>query len=180
MRRIKYFMSGMVAVLTAVAMCLTMSACGGNDNEEEETGTPKGSARRGVHRLEVDFSRTYAPKKDYGMFFYAFRTTYDETDIFDANGNLVPIRNAQGVEIKKTQPCMYYTADNCISFGVTMYIARRVGEDPLEVTIKGYINDKKTRERKYEIPEDKLTTIYFNTAVEDADIFRSDKLYDYD
>ena len=88
MRRIKYFMSGMVAVLTAVAMCLTMSACGGNDNEEEETGTPKGSARRGVHRLEVDFSRTYAPKKDYGMFFYAFRTTYDETDIFDANGNL--------------------------------------------------------------------------------------------
>lgn len=134
MRRIKYFMSGMVAVLAAVAMCLTMSACGG----------------------------------------------YDETDIFDANGNLVPIRNAQGVEIKKTQPCMYYTADNCISFGVTMYIARRVGEDPLEVTIKGYINDKKTRERKYEIPEDKLTTIYFNTAVEDADIFRSDKLYDYD
>ena len=88
----------------------------------------------------------------------------------------MPIRNAQGIEVKKTEPCMYYTADNCISFGVTMYIARSVGENPLEVTIKGYINDKKTRERTFDIPEGKLSTIYLNTVFEDADIFRQDNL----
>ena len=176
MKRTKFFMSVMVSALSAVAMCFTMSACGGDDNEDDEIVTPKGSSKKGVHRLEISFSRNYAPAKDYGMYFFAFKTTTDETDIFNANGDLMPIRNAQGIEVKKTEPCMYYTADNCISFGVTMYIARSVGENPLEVTIKGYINDKKTRERTFDIPEGKLSTIYLNTVFEDADIFRQDNL----
>ena len=176
MRRTKFFMSVMVSALTAVAMCLSMSACGGDDNEDDEIVTPKGSAKKGVHRLEVSFSRNYAPAKNYGMYFFAFKSTTAETDIFDANGNLVPTRNAQGVEIKKTEPCMYYTADDCISFGVTLYIARSVGEDPLEVTVKGYINDNKTRERKFDIPEGKLSTIFMNTVLESADVFRQDDL----
>lgn len=71
---------------------------------------------------------------------------------------------------------MYYTADDCISFGVTLYIARSVGEDPLEVTVKGYINDNKTRERKFDIPEGKLSTIFMNTVLESADVFRQDDL----
>ena len=176
MKRTKFFMSVMVSALAAVAMCFTMSACGGDDNEDDEIVTPKGSSKKGVHRLEISFSRNYAPAKDYGMYFFAFKSTSEETGIFDANGNPVPTRKAQGVEIKKTEPCTYYTADDCISFGVTTYIARSVGEDPLVVTIKGYINDKKTRERKFEIPEGKLSTIYLNTIKEDADIFRQDNL----
>ena len=176
MKRTKFFMSVMVSALAAVAMCFTMSACGGDDNEDDEIVTPKGSSKKGVHRLEISFSRNYAPAKDYGMYFFAFKSTTEETSIFDANGNTVPTRKAQGVEIKKTEPCKYYTADDCISFGVTTYIARSVGEDPLEVTIRGYINDKKTRERKFEIPEGKLSTIYLNTISEEADIFRQDNL----
>lgn len=69
MRRTKFFMSVMVSALTAVAMCLSMSACGGDDNEDDEIVTPKGSAKKGVHRLEVSFSRNYAPAKDCGMYF---------------------------------------------------------------------------------------------------------------
>ena len=60
-----------------------------------------------------------------------------------------------------------------------MYIVRRTGDNPLDVTITGYINNKKTRERVFTIPENKLTTIYFNTVSERTDVFRSDNLYDY-
>ena len=67
-------------------------------------------------------------------------------------------------------------------------IEKFLGSDFKVMSSYGHIRDLKkkelsidddTLEPEYEIPEDKLTTIYFNTAVEDADIFRSDKLYDY-
>ena len=170
-------MSVMVSALAAVAMCLSMSACGDNDNDDE-IESPKFSTQKGVHRLEISFSRNYTPRKDYGMYFFAFKTMTDETDIFNANGDLMPKRKAQGIEVKKTEPCKYHTADDCISFGVTMYIVRDVGEAPLEVTVKGYINDKKTRERKFEIPEGKNCTIYMNTISEGDDIFRPDDIFD--
>ena len=178
MRRTKFFMSVMVSALAAVAMCLSMSACGGDDNDDYEIENPKVSTKKGVHRLEISFSRNYTPRKDYGMYFFAFKTMTVETDIFNANGVLMPKRNAQGIEVKKTEPCKYYTADDCISFGVTMYIVRDVGDAPLEVTVKGYINDKKTRERKFEIPEGKYCTIYFNTVSEGTDTFRQDDIFD--
>ena len=177
MRRTRLFMSVLMTVLTAVVVCFSMSACGDSSSDEDDIDTG-GSTKKGVHRLEISFSRDYNPHKDNGMYFFAFKTMTAETDIYDANGNLMPTRNAQGIEVKKTESCMYYTADDCISFGVTMYIARSVGEAPLEVTIKGYVNDKKTRERTYTIPEGKLSTIYFNTIREDSDIFRQDALYD--
>jgi hypothetical protein len=114
------------------------------------------------------------------MCFFAFRTTDEETRVYDINGTYIPKRpNAQGVEIPKVGSCSYYTDDDCISFGVTMYIVRRTGDKPLDVTITGYINNKKTRERVFTIPENKLTTIYFNTVSERTDVFRSDNLYDY-
>lgn len=177
MKQTKFTLSGMMTALVAVAMCFSMSACGGDSSDDDDIN-PKGSTRKGVHRLEVNFSRNYAPKKDHKMYFYAFKTLTEETDIFDVNGNLMPTRRAQGIEVSKTESCVYYTKDDCISFGVTMYIARSVGDDPLEITIKGYINDRQTRERTYTIPEDKLSTIYFNTISDDSDIFRQDPLYD--
>jgi len=176
MRRTKFFMSLMVSALAAVAMCLSMSACGGDDNDDE-IGGQNVSTKKGVHRLEISFSRNYTPREDLGMYFFAFKTMTDETDIFNANGDLMPKRNAQGIEVKKTESCKYYTANDCISFAVTMYIARNVGEKPLEVTVKGYINDKKTRERTFEIPEGKLCTIYMNTINEGADTFRPDDIF---
>lgn len=182
MKRTKYFLCRVMTALAAIAMCFSMSACGGGDSDDDisdDGGTPGNrSARKGVHRLEISFSRNYAPKKDYGMFFFAFKTLTDETDIFDEDGNLMPTRRAQGIEVSKTEPCVYYTKDDCISFGVQLSIARWVGDDPLEVTIKGYINDNQTRERTYTIPEGKLSTIYLNTILENSDIFRQDPLYD--
>ncbi len=182
MKRTKYFLCRVMTALAAVAMCFSMSACGGGDSDDDtlDGGDTPGnrSSRKGVHRLEIDFSRDYTPKKDRGMYFFAFKTLTDETDIFDYNGNLMPTRRAQGIEVSKTESCLYYTKDDCISFGVTMYIARSVGDDPLEITIRGYINDKQTKERSYTIPEGKLSTIYFNTISDGSDIFRQDDLYD--
>ena len=178
MRRTRLFMSVLITVLTAVVVCLSLSACGGSSSDDEDDITTGGSTKKGVHRLEISFSRDYNPHKDYGMYFFAFKTMTEETNIYDANGNLMPTRKAQGIEVKKTESCMYNTEGDCISFGVTMYIARSVGEAPLDVTIKGYINNKKTRERTFTIPEGKLCTIYLNTIREDSDNFRQDDLYD--
>ena len=168
--------------LMAIFMCVCFPSCGGSndgDDEFEDTDTST-SSRRGVHRLDVHFSRNYIAPEDHSMCFFAFRTTDEETRVYDINGTYIPKRpNAQGVEIPKVGSCSYYTDDDCISFGVTMYIVRRTGDKPLDVTITGYINNKKTRERVFTIPENKLTTIYFNTVSERTDVFRSDNFYDY-
>ena len=168
--------------LMAIFMCVCFPSCGGSndgDDEFEDTSTST-STRRGVHRLDVHFSRNYIAPEDHSMCFFAFRTTDEETRVYDINGTYIPKRpNAQGVEIPKVGSCSYYTDDDCISFGVTLYIVRSTGDKPLDATITGDINNQKTRERVVTIPENTLTTIYFNTVSERTDVFRSDNLYDY-
>ena len=63
MRRTRLFMSVLITVLTAVVVCLSLSACGGSSSDDEDDITTGGSTKKGVHRLEISFSRDYNPHK---------------------------------------------------------------------------------------------------------------------
>lgn len=150
MRRKNFYLSGMMAVFTAVVMSLSMVACGGSDDDTEDDingSSGGGSSQKGVHQLDISFSG------DTGGWsvdnFYFFST--------DADGGYTKISGNDGSESDRY---IYYESFGNYSVksddqswsvhcGITL-IRKSDSAKPVKINVTGKVKNKTTYTKEYE------------------------------
>lgn len=152
-----FFRTVMMAVMTA-AVCMTLTACGGDDKEDD---IPGGGAATGigVHRIDVQYSDNAAGCRVMNIF-YGVRKDGSMADLYENGGKLERDAMSGTWYTEELRDLSVQTEDGCGGMVATLSISgpngRTVTSD-VTVTVVGYVNGKRIKTQVFTLPAGSYT-----------------------
>ena len=154
MKRTKQLLNGLMTVLTAVVLCLSMSACGsgsdddydGVDFDRSQTGNQNKSNKRtkGVHQIDVSFS---GDTEGWGMkiFFISSNKNGGETKLIYEG----EVRDHNFYEYEYKNYSVKTTDEAYMLVCEVHFIRKSPDAKTVEVKMSSKVNDKNAYSEKY-------------------------------